>query len=71
MAVIRALGGKVYGACPNCGKIVRMDKPIFGSFHICTTEEEQSKYPDIIMSRVREAEATLENAASKCKWRDK
>jgi hypothetical protein len=63
MAVVRVLGNKLYGVCPNCGKIVRMDKPLFGSFHICTTEEERRKYPDIIISRVKAAEALLNDAA--------
>jgi len=27
--------GKIYATCPNCGKLVRIDKPILGDLHIC------------------------------------
>lgn len=32
--MIRELGGKIMGVCSNCAKLVRIDKPVFGSFHI-------------------------------------
>jgi hypothetical protein len=29
------IGGKVFSVCAKCKQIVRMDKPILGSLHIC------------------------------------
>lgn len=29
------LNGKIYGICAGCEKLVRIDKPIIGSFHLC------------------------------------
>lgn len=29
------IAGKIYGKCANCHKLVRIDKPIFGSLHLC------------------------------------
>lgn len=29
------VGNKIYGVCAECDKIVRVDKPILGSFHLC------------------------------------
>ena len=28
-------GGKIYETCGRCGKLVRLNKPIFGSLHVC------------------------------------
>ena len=28
-------GGKLYGLCPKCGKLVRINKPLLGSLHLC------------------------------------
>ena len=28
-------GGKTWTVCEKCGKVVRVDKPIFGSLHLC------------------------------------
>jgi hypothetical protein len=33
-------GGKLYAQCPDCGKLVRVNKPILGSLHICLSPEE-------------------------------
>jgi hypothetical protein len=30
------IGGKVFARCADCREIVRMDKPMFGSLHLCT-----------------------------------
>ena len=30
------VGNKLMARCQTCGKIIRLDKPIFGSLHICT-----------------------------------
>lgn len=29
------INGKVYTQCVRCGSIIRFDKPIFGSLHVC------------------------------------
>lgn len=29
------IGGKTYGFCKDCQSVIRMDKPVFGSLHIC------------------------------------
>ncbi len=28
-------GGKLVAMCQECGKIIRLDKPILGSIHLC------------------------------------
>jgi hypothetical protein len=33
-----AVGGKLYARCARCGNLIRVDKPILGSLHICTAE---------------------------------
>jgi len=35
------VGNKLMGRCAECGQIVRIDKPILGSLHICTEEPDQ------------------------------
>lgn len=35
------VGNKLMGVCAGCGKIVRIDKPIIGSFHICREQKEK------------------------------
>ena len=27
--------GKIYGVCAHCEQLIRIDKPILGSLHIC------------------------------------
>jgi hypothetical protein len=54
--------GKLYDACPNCGKIVRLNKPFFGSAHVCTLPEERQAYAAEIRQRYRQAESALEAA---------
>lgn len=34
----RQFGHKVYLRCLGCGKIVRVNKPLIGSFHLCAEE---------------------------------
>lgn len=29
------VGNKLYGCCADCHSVIRLDKPIFGSLHIC------------------------------------
>lgn len=33
-------GGKIYETCEACGKLVRINKPIFGSLHCCSGRSE-------------------------------
>lgn len=33
-------GNQIWDHCQICGKFVRINKPIFGSLHICLSEEE-------------------------------
>lgn len=28
-------GGRIYGICPRCKKVVRLDKPVLGDLHLC------------------------------------
>ena len=37
---MRALNGKLYTVCENCGSIIRLNKPIVGGLHFCYTDEE-------------------------------
>lgn len=37
------VGNKLMGVCVDCEKIIRIDKPIFGSMHICLTHEEKEQ----------------------------
>ncbi len=32
---IVAVGGKMYALCSTCGNIVRINKPLLGSVHLC------------------------------------
>lgn len=34
-------GQKVFGVCQDCGKVVRIDKFLFGSMHLCLSPEER------------------------------
>ena len=38
-ANIFAINGKSYGVCQDCGQLVRIDKPILGSLHLCMLGE--------------------------------
>lgn len=38
---IYPVGNKLFAVCPECDQFVRIDKPIFGSFHFCLTDEEK------------------------------
>ncbi len=35
--------GKPYGICQDCRKPVRVNKPLFGSLHVCLTECEKAE----------------------------
>jgi hypothetical protein len=32
---VKIVGNKIYDVCPTCGKIIRINKTILGSLHIC------------------------------------
>lgn len=32
--------GKAYAWCPDCGKLVCLNKTLFGSWHICAGEDQ-------------------------------
>jgi len=34
------VGGKIYALCGDCDSLVRINKPLFGSMHICLTPGE-------------------------------
>lgn len=34
------IGSKIYITCTKCDKFIRINKPIFGSLHICIDESE-------------------------------
>ena len=36
-------GSKIYGTCIYCHSLVRLNKPIFGSLHICLTDAERAE----------------------------
>lgn len=35
-------GSHLYENCADCGKLVRVNKPIFGSLHVCLSSEERA-----------------------------
>ena len=37
------IGNKIMGICSVCDRLVRIDKPIFGSLHFCSLTEEEKK----------------------------
>lgn len=37
---IVAVNGKIYGRCAECKEIVRVDKWLFGSLHLCAPSKE-------------------------------
>jgi len=32
------VGNKIYTVCADCGKLVQVNKPIFGSLHVCANQ---------------------------------
>jgi hypothetical protein len=59
---MKVIGGKLMTVCPDCGQIVRLDKPFLGSLHICTTPEERKMYALEISRRYAATKADLEKA---------
>jgi hypothetical protein len=37
------VGDKCYQVCPDCGSGVRLNKPVFGSMHLCAPESERKR----------------------------
>jgi len=37
------IGDKIYACCALCGELVRVNKPIIGSLHLCSLDEEAAK----------------------------
>lgn len=35
------VGGKIYGVCADCERFLQVNKFLFGSMHICLSEEER------------------------------
>lgn len=35
------VGKQLWARCQHCGALVRLNKPIFGSLHICLSEKER------------------------------
>ena len=33
------VGNKIYARCQECGKLVQVNKTLFGALHICDSEE--------------------------------
>ena len=62
--MMKVVGGKLLGVCPNCAKIVRIDKPIIGSVHVCLTSADRARpeYRDFIDWLVKQREKELERA---------
>jgi hypothetical protein len=58
---ILVIGRKVYRVCGDCGEIVRWNKPLIGSLHFCTTDEERKQYPQQIRARAAFNLAALTN----------
>jgi len=53
--------GKIYKVCEDCGNVVQINKPIFGSLHICTTEEERLEHKEEIRKKVEYMKKELNN----------
>jgi len=41
----RAIGNAIYDVCGTCGQIVRVNKFVFGSAHVCLSDEEERLIP--------------------------
>lgn len=37
------VGSKIYASCPYCKTLVRLNKPIFGSLHLCSKSVKEGK----------------------------
>ena len=37
---MKIIGNKIYDICSRCGKLICLNKRLFGSLHFCSTDEE-------------------------------
>ena len=37
---MKIIGNKIYDICPGCGKLICLNKRLFGDLHFCSTNEE-------------------------------
>lgn len=56
---VATINGKAYAVCRDCGSIVRFDKPLLGSLHICTLPEERQTNAQEIARRVAASEKLI------------
>ena len=52
------VGNKLMSVCGTCNKIIRVDKPVLGSLHICLSDEE-------IASRRETKQVSIEDVAKR------
>lgn len=57
--------GKIYEVCDACGEIVRTNKPLLGSVHICVTAEEQREFRVAIAHKAAANRAALRDAGGR------
>lgn len=51
---------KFYDVCSACGKIVTLNKLVFGDLHICTIKEEREKHAQTIKALYRHNKKLLQ-----------
>ena len=59
---MKIVGGKLMSVCSGCAKIIRLDKPILGSLHICTTDDERRIFASEIGRQYGAMKRYLESA---------
>lgn len=45
--------GKAYARCPDCGKLVQVNKTLFGSLHLCISECQKARRHLDVQTRQR------------------
>lgn len=35
------MSGKHYAICPDCRRLIRVDKPLMGSYHLCVPDKKE------------------------------
>ena len=59
---MKVVGNKLMAVCRDCGKTICVNKTLFGSLHLCTTDDERRQYSSEIKRRAESAEFQLRNA---------
>lgn len=59
---MKAIGNGLYDVCPDCGQIVKLNKWLVGSTHLCTLPEERIKYKNEIDRAYRYNRTKLEQS---------